>query len=521
MKPKANKNFASMTITMIVIALLIISGPISAVRVGLGTAPSAVDEEEAVAFTTHVTFETDEVIPIEQIVVAINDSLAEDVTYTTSNVEALCVFDINGNALSGTCTGDTMNVSKVSNTYNTAQGYGYGYSSNRMGYDYTTVGSAGYGYQYTFGYGYGYGYDSVNMIGTINYTISWTTPTVTADTTYDVFTRIDTGSEGQTFDLLESSYIIVNNVVATGGDDGDSGSSSGSSSGAATTDATDDTEEVPETEDYTVDDTPVEITDTAEKTDLVNEFGDLGAGFEDASVEDIEITKTNTITITDKIDSTLNDIIAVIEDLLANIVTDDKAKSIIETLKQALSDGSSDKIEITKTVENYEIINTETGTTADRSKITIVITATDKNLKDIEIIEIISKLIAETTEEISFTTEPTILQTDPIVQWSFDEIKKGTTKDLSYIINKKVSLEDIQASQTLTSAAALAEQTETPDDTQTPDTTQDDTTDDTTTPIDTDNKDKSNAWLYILIALALIGGVVYYLISIGKIKMKN
>ena len=504
---RTRRNIVSMTITLIVVALLIISGPISAVRVGVGTAPASVEETNIVTFTTYVSFETDERIPIQDITVDINASSTVRTAY--------CVFNTAGNAISGDCTGDSMNITRVSNSYSLEHGYGYGYSSDRFGYDYTT-GSDTYGTKYSFGYGYGYGYDTVNTIGTLNYTITWVTPSVSANTNYDVHTKVNTGST--VFDYLAEDYLTVTNAVTGGGDTG-----GGGSSGAVVTTTEDET--VPETQDYVVYDTPEEITDTTQKSALADEFGDLGEGFEGVGAEDLEITKTDTITITEKLSATLEDVLSVIDDILATLVVDDQAKTLIEQLKDLLTGGETEKIALVKTVENYEITNPETGATAQRSRISLVIEATNEDRTDVNIIEVISKTIAETASEVDFAISPTVLQEDPIVQWKFDTIPKGTSEDLSYIVNKKVTLEDIQASKTVTGAVVASSATSAHDTTDTSDVDTvdpivDDLEDFPTTHTE-DNDGESKTWLWVLIILLAVGVVVYYLVSVGKIDMKK
>jgi len=60
-------------------------------------------------------------------------------------------------------------------------------------------------------------------------------------------------------------------------------------------------------------------------------------------------------------------------------------------------------------------------------------------MKNLNLIEVIPKDVAKNVSEVAFKVQPIILQSDPIVQWTFDALGKGETKDLSYTVNKKLS----------------------------------------------------------------------------------
>ena len=214
-----NQNMPSIILTIAILLIIIASGPISAVRITLGSSPEPIIEGQTLSFTVNINFETDEIIPIENITVLINDTISGMGTAVTST----CTFDISGNPLSGNCTGPSMNITHIQNSYN--MGYGYSYASTRYGYDYTAP-NPGDRTNYSFGYGYGYGYDLINMIGTISYTISWTAPPISTNTSYDIFTKVDTG-QSHSFEYLSEDYIyVINNpneidscaIINTSGD---------------------------------------------------------------------------------------------------------------------------------------------------------------------------------------------------------------------------------------------------------------------------------------------------------------
>ncbi|MEK6910055.1 MAG: hypothetical protein AABW61_03200, partial [Candidatus Aenigmatarchaeota archaeon] len=129
------------------------------------------------------------------------------------------------------------------------------------------------------------------------------------------------------------------------------------------------------------------------------------------------------------------------------------AKQVLNEIKQAVSSGSSSPVSIVTTVEVFEVKEKTTGKTAFASKITLEIKA-DKDLKDVNIVEVIPKSVAASILDVIFLGEqPKVLQADPIVQWEFPEVKKDETKDLSYQVPKKI--EKIE-SQTVAVAEAVA-----------------------------------------------------------------
>ena len=62
-----------------------------------------------------------------------------------------------------------------------------------------------------------------------------------------------------------------------------------------------------------------------------------------------------------------------------------------------------------------------------------------QDMEGVEITEVIPKSVAISVSDIVFHGEqPKILQEDPIVQWTFDAVEEGETKDLSYTVKKEL-----------------------------------------------------------------------------------
>ncbi len=129
---KTKTGIFSSLVTLLVVGLLIFAGPANAFSVGLGSFDNEVPiEGEVITTTATLDIKSNERIEVMAINLTLND-----VTH--------CVFDVNGNDLTGgqACKGVEVSLTK------TALDTGYGY-----GFEY------GYGYGYAYGEEYGYGYD--------------------------------------------------------------------------------------------------------------------------------------------------------------------------------------------------------------------------------------------------------------------------------------------------------------------------------------------------------------------------
>jgi hypothetical protein len=129
-----------------------------------------------------------------------------------------CAFQLDGTELSGdlcqniTITKDSDGVPYGYGNNSFMYGYGYGYNVTAMQYG---------NYNATFGAGYGYGY-SASVASELVYNITWTTPAVSADTSYSV--RLDAYASNNGIPYIytgsESSFFTVKNsaplTIATG-----------------------------------------------------------------------------------------------------------------------------------------------------------------------------------------------------------------------------------------------------------------------------------------------------------------
>ena len=138
----------STIITLVIVLMLIISGPATAVTVSITGLPSSITKGTSETFTVQITIEDpDNYVPVS------NFSL--DITGATQKG---AIFDTSGNKLSGD---SGISVSPVSTPGSSNYGYGYGYGLD-----------AGYGYNFGYGYGYGYGYGAGGGSVTYEYSIT-------------------------------------------------------------------------------------------------------------------------------------------------------------------------------------------------------------------------------------------------------------------------------------------------------------------------------------------------------------
>ncbi len=190
-------------ITVIIVAMLIISGPSQAVQIKINM-ENLNDRQvgETGFFYINVTIGSNERIPIANISV-------ENLPDIAGSPDGVLAFNVSDFGM----VGDT----KIEGNYNISlvyrdgwtggYGYGYGYNNN-----YETAPFYGYGYGYKF-YGYGYGYSNGNSD-----TYTELKYKVTVNTTgaipgmYNAVVKINTG-QGAVFQK-SSSFTLVFNTVA-------------------------------------------------------------------------------------------------------------------------------------------------------------------------------------------------------------------------------------------------------------------------------------------------------------------
>ena len=172
---KGKKELVSVLIVAIVVAMLVFSGPASAVTVNLEvTGGQDVEgvryykEGEVVSFTVEVIIEAAELLPIRNLTLNINGSSPKT-----------CVFYPDGTPDRGCENVIIAPLQVVPGYFGYGYGYGYGYQDYGYGYRYGYDYRVGYGYP--FGYGYGYGYNPTYPTQ-LKYNVTWN---ITADNAAD------------------------------------------------------------------------------------------------------------------------------------------------------------------------------------------------------------------------------------------------------------------------------------------------------------------------------------------------
>ena len=192
-------------VTLIILTLLIISGPAQAFVLGLTSDVDTAKQPEKIVFTASIDINANENLPIDELVLGLNGP--EDV---------YCTFSIEGHKINnlGNCAG--INIKKIAGpSINEGYGYGYGYDNSNNAWE-----RFGYGYGYNLGYGYGYGYQ---------YGYGYTEQTLTYEITlhtqhYDAGTytsKLDVIIDGKTFSENGPSIEIQANPDNDDDDDDD------------------------------------------------------------------------------------------------------------------------------------------------------------------------------------------------------------------------------------------------------------------------------------------------------------
>lgn len=194
-KTKKHGKYTSIAITVAIVFMLILSGPASAVTLGISLDNNAPTKGDSITFTVTAKInDPDKYVPIDNFSLVITGGTAKEF-----------LFNPDGTAISTGITVVAIN-SPSSDEY--GYGDGYGYDAN-----------VGYGYSFDYGDGYGYGYGAGG--GDVTYTYK-----VTLDTAY-----LNTGSHGATLKLNTgenvkpsfSSPSVSFTVAAAGSSSGGSG----------------------------------------------------------------------------------------------------------------------------------------------------------------------------------------------------------------------------------------------------------------------------------------------------------
>lgn len=178
-------NLTSIFLTLVVIVLLILSGPASAIDINLTTPDIDHLEDDTIPFTIVIQVNDGEFLPL----------LYTDLTFDFGGDSLICrINEDNTIDNCGFLTVDSREITDLNSSYNYGYGYGYGYQAPN------------YGYGYEFGYGYGYGYGERGIMGGAG------SGTITYNLTVDVseipveFLNNEVDVEAKVYGGTESNY---------------------------------------------------------------------------------------------------------------------------------------------------------------------------------------------------------------------------------------------------------------------------------------------------------------------------
>jgi PGF-pre-PGF domain-containing protein len=217
-RTKMHRRYASIGITIAVVIMMVLSGPVSAVTIGItgldGTSPT---QGESISFNVTATIEdTDRYVPI--------DNFSLDITGSTSKE---VVFSTEGNVLSGGDSGITVVAVTAPSSAKYGHGYGYGYDSN-VDYGY------GYGYDFGYGYGYGYGYGAGGEDVVYEYTITLDTSILNTGT-HGAVLSLNTGNSAKPSFASSAASFEISAPTTTPSRSHSGGSSGGGGGGSGAT----------------------------------------------------------------------------------------------------------------------------------------------------------------------------------------------------------------------------------------------------------------------------------------------
>lgn len=127
---------------------------------------------------------------------------------------------------------------------------------------------------------------------------------------------------------------------------------------------------------------------------------------------------------------------------LSKEMTDDTLAGLHALNSSSVTDAISDyqeseKASLTKEVVVYRMKHKQSQKSDFVSKIILSYTAED-DTKSFSIVEQIPKEIASQASLLRFNIDPEIIEEDPIVKWSFNDVPKGGSLDISYSVPSRI-----------------------------------------------------------------------------------
>ncbi|MBI4252894.1 hypothetical protein HY623_01785 [Candidatus Uhrbacteria bacterium] len=199
----------------------------------------------------------------------------------------------------------------------------------------------------------------------------------------------------------------------------------------------------------------VAVTDTKQVQDVATGVtaADLGVGTVTAS----NLTVKKTGEATKEIAGEKPTIDKQIKAALEKDARDDTAKKALTDVRSAVSLGSLKALPTSTKVESFTVSDKTSGKSVSVSKVSQSVQAKE-TLQNVKILVTIPKDVAKSASELTFPgLKPTIIQDDPIVEWTIAELKAGEQAELSYQVNKKI--ESIDTKVVATASAPISKET--------------------------------------------------------------
>ena len=185
------KKIISTALSIVIVLMLIFSGPVRAVTLGIEIENQEIESGQVVEITAKMDLHSEDIIP---------DQGNFTITIEGGGSTYTCIFDRDGNNLSQCENFDITSPGHnliYHDTNTSLQGYGYGY-----GEEYSTE-ETFFGYGYGYGYSYGYGYDDYTTqlkdSAEFIFHINWTSPDVEEETEFSVSFEFNTSSDTNDF----------------------------------------------------------------------------------------------------------------------------------------------------------------------------------------------------------------------------------------------------------------------------------------------------------------------------------
>lgn len=178
--------------------------------------------------------------------------------------------------------------------------------------------------------------------------------------------------------------------------------------------------------------TNVPVTESGKKQEVVQGVTPQDLGVSSIAVDKIDVVQTGVA------ETTVTASASTIDAIKQAIALDQNVKDELDSIKAEITGQQSQAIAIQTKLEVFQVTSSETGKSAFVSKISLSFTAPD-SLQNVKIVQVIPKSVAQSILDVIFSgKQPIVLQADPVVQWFFDSVAKGETRDLSYTVKKKV-----------------------------------------------------------------------------------